>query len=366
MFIFLRAFSMTRLNYILGISLLLIACVMGAACTTQSAPLEESPDSIETVDMLERTVTVPVPANIDGVLSTAPHVSMIIYMIAPDKLLGWNFPPKEQFISEQYAALPYVGGWYGNTAGNYESFIAMEPDIVFEGFNMKGDPAASIEDRQANMGDIPVVGVENTIDALAYDAPITYVGSVIGVEEEAASLNEFYARVLGLTQEATADIPDDELRTVYYANGPNGLKTSPSGSQHSQLIDICNGVNVAECLAKAVMGQTEVSIEQVADWNPDVIICDDKNFYDGVYDDPRWESVTAVKNGDVHYTPSSPYCWFDFPPSTNTIIGIPWVATVIYPDRCGDIDMVSLTKEFYTKFYHYDLTDDEVSQLLNP
>ncbi|MDE4907689.1 ABC transporter substrate-binding protein [Methanogenium marinum] len=357
---------MTRLINILGIGLLLIACVMGAACTTQSAPLEESPGSIETVDMLEQTVAVPVPADIDGVLSTAPHVSMIIYMIAPDTLLGWNFPPEDEYISEKYAALPNVGGWYGNIAGNYESFIAMNPDVVFEGFNSKGDPAASIEERQANMGKIPVVGVENTIDALAYDAPITYVGSVLWAEEEAASLNEFYARVLALTEEATGTIPDDEKRTVYYANGPTGLKTSPSGSQHSQLIDICNGVNVAECPTKAVMGQTEVSMEQVVEWNPDVIVCDDKGFYDGVYDDPKWESVTAVKNSDVHYIPSSPYCWFDAPPSTNTIIGIPWVATVIYPDQCGNIDMASLTKEFYAKFYHYDLTDDEVQQLLNP
>lgn len=236
---------MTRPKHSLGIALLLVAaCVMGAACTTQSAP----------------------------------HVSLIIYMIAPDKLLGWNFEPECEFVPEQYAALPNVGGWYGKQSGNYETFIAMEPDVVFEGFNLKGNPEASIEERQENMGGIPVVGVENTIDALAYDAPITYVGSVPGKEEEAASLNEFYARVLALTEEATADIPDDEKRTVYSANGPTGLKTSPSGSQHTQLIDICNGVNVAECEAKAVMGQTEVSMEQIVDWNPNVIICENREF----------------------------------------------------------------------------------------
>lgn len=357
---------MTRPQYYLGMALLFIAaCVMGAACTTQSAPVEEAP-TVQTVDMIGRTVTVPAPDTIDGVLSTAPHVTMIIYMLAPDTLLGWNFEPTGDLVPAQYAALPAIGGWFGNTAGNYETFIAMDPDVVFEGYNMKGDPTASIDEREQNMGGIPVVAVENTIDALAYAAPITYVGSVLGAEEEAASLNEFYNRVLTLVQEATADIPDDEKRTVYYANGPNGLKTSPSGSQHTQLIDICNGINVAECPAKAVMGQTEVSIEQIAAWDPDVIICDNRDFYESVYDDPAWESITAVKNGDVHYTPYSPYCWFDFPPSTNTIIGIPWTATVIYPDQCTNIDMVSLTKEFYTKFYHYDLTDNEVQQLLNP
>lgn len=358
---------MTRSIFIPVITLLLfIACVMGAACTTQSAPLKESLLTTETVDMLERTVTVPFPSNIDGVLSTAPHVSMIIYMIAPDMLLGSNFEPANPFVPERYASLPNVGGWYGMESGNYETFIAMNPDVVFEGFNSKGNPKASIEERQENMGSIPVVGVENTIDALAYDAPITYVGSVLGAEEEAASLKEFYARVLNFAQEATADIPDDKKRTVYYASGPAGLKTSASGSQHSQLIDICNGVNIAECPTKAAIMKTEVSMEQVVKWNPDVIICDTRDFYDRVFSDAKWESVTAVKNGDVHCIPSSPYCWFDAPPSVNTIIGIPWTATVIYPDQCGSIDMVSLTKEFYTKFYHYDLTDNEVQQLLNP
>jgi iron complex transport system substrate-binding protein len=357
------------------IALLLVAAfVMCAACTGQTGPAEATPApatpvteaaaGTTTADMLGRTVEI--PTRVDGVLSTAPHVTVMVYMIAPDQLMGWNWKPDGDLVPEKYANLPVVGGWYGKQSGNYETFISMAPDIVFEGYNAKGDPLGSIEERQDNFGDIPVVGVENSIDALAYDAPVEYLGSVIGAEAEAAELAEFYARVLSLVQEATADIPGSEKRTVYYANGPTGLKTSPSGSQHCQLIDIANGVNIAECPMKSVTGQTEVSLEQVAEWNPDVIICDNRAFYDSVYEDELWQEITAVKNGEVHYTPYSPFCWFDFPPSTNTIIGIPWTASVIYPDRCENIDMEGLTREFYAKFYHIDLTDAQVQQLLNP
>lgn len=46
------------------------------------------------------------------------------------------------------------------------------------------------------------------------------------------------------------------------------------------------------------------------------------------------------------------------------IIGVPWTAKVIYPDDYKDIDMVSATKEFYSNFYHFDLSDDQAKQLL--
>lgn len=357
------------LSYFVIALLLVAACVLSAACTGKTGaadetPSAEAPAGTTTVDMLGRTVEI--PDRVDGVLSTAPHVTVMLYMIAPDQLLGWNWKPDGDLVPGTYASLPEVGGWYGKLSGNYETYISMGPDVVFEGFNAGGDPLGTIEERQANFGAIPVVGVENTINALGYAAPIEYVGSVLGAEAQAAELNEFYARVLALVQEATADIPEEEKRTVYYANGPTGLMTSPSGSQHSQLIDLCNGINAAECPLKSVVGQTEVSMEQVASWNPDVIICDTRSFYDSVYENEFWQDIAAVKNGEVHYTPRSPYCWFDFPPSTNTIIGIPWTASVIYPDRCENIDMEHLTKEFYAKFYHIDLTDAQVQELLNP
>ena len=35
-----------------------------------------------------------------------------------------------------------------------------------------------------------------------------------------------------------------------------------------------------------------------------------------------------------------------------------------YPDQYKDIDMVGATKEFYSNFYHYDLSDDQAKQIL--
>jgi len=61
-----------------------------------------------------------------------------------------------------------------------------------------------------------------------------------------------------------------------------------------------------------------------------------------------------------------PYPWFDRPPGINRIIGIPWTAKVLYPDTFSDVNLPALTKEFYLKFYHFDLSDNELDSLLDP
>ena len=110
--------------------------------------------------------------------------------------------------------------------------------------------------------------------------------------------------------------------------------------------------------------ELSVSIEQIMKWNPDVIIATDEDFYNKVYTDSKWANVKAVKDHQVYISPQSPFKWFDRPPGANIIIGVPWTAKVIYPDKYSNINMVDATKEFYSNFYHYDLSDDEARDIL--
>ena len=160
-------------------------------------------------------------------------------------------------------------------------------------------------------------------------------------------------------------LADSNKKTVYYAQGDDGLQTNPSHSTHGQLIDLVGGVNVADSVAQGnTTSGVQVSIEQVISWNPDVIITNDPEFYASVYDNPNWNKLDAVKNKEVYLSPQSPFKWFDRPVGANMIIGAPWTAKVIYPDEYKDINMVDATKEFYSNFYHYDLSDDEAKQIL--
>lgn len=345
----------------------IVAACLASACISASNQQPSATINRTVTDMAGRDVTV--PAEIEGVLCTSPPSTMLVYMIAPEKLLGWNSVPTEaskRYIPEPYASLPEVGGWFGKQTGNYETFISMQPGIVLEGFNIGGSVNDTIAGRQQKMGSIPVVGVEDTVNASGYAAPIRFAGDLLGEEKKAASMLTFYEDVLSLVTERVAAIPEDERVRVYYAEGPEGLWTDPSGSQHAELIDLCGGKNVADCVITPGYGRTEVSMEQVITWNPEVILVGDPVFYRSIESDPRWQDITAVKKHRVYLIPTTAFCWFDRPPGINRIIGIPWTAKTLYPDRFGDMDLPALVGEFHEVYLHMTLSEDEVEQLLNP
>lgn len=332
-------------------------------------------DNRQITDMVGRTLIV--PPSINRVACTSPPVTNLVYMLDPDRLIGWNSltaTNTTMYMPDKYKNLPIIGGWFGTTTGNYETFISMSPDIVLEaysanGLNMQGtDANSSIVERQNKMGSIPVIGIADSTDATKYAPEIRYMGDLLGgpAKTNADKLISFYSSALKKVNSTVATIPDSERKRVYYAEGPKGLQTEPEGSAHAQLIDVCGGINVCDLPASMGngYGMASVSMEQVVKWNPDVIICGDPTFYASVYSDPLWQNISAVKNRQVYMVPKNPLSWMDRPPGVNQIIGIPWLAKVLYPDKFQDVDMVSMTREFYSDFYHYSLTDDEARSLL--
>ncbi|MDD1724968.1 MAG: ABC transporter substrate-binding protein [Methanospirillum sp.] len=314
-------------------------------------------------DMAGRSVTV--PAEIDSVLGTAPPVSEVTYMIAPDTLIGLNFVfNNTKYVPAEYASLPNVGGQQMGNTLNYETFLSMNPDIVLYGFTPGTDANSTIDDLQTHLNPIPVVAVADSTNANNYDPEIAFVGELFDQKQTSEDLITFYQDVYRKVNGTVASIPDEKKKRVYYAEGAEGLKTDPSDSMHAQLINICGGKNVAKVNQIGSGGMSPVSMEQVVSWNPEVIIAGDAQFYKKVLSDPNWKDITAVQNKQVYLIPNQPFGWFDRPPGVNTIIGIPWTAKVLYPDMFADIDLASLTKKFYSEFYHYDLTDDEVSEII--
>ena len=73
-----------------------------------SASVYAEPNLTTTItDMAGRTITV--PSQISGVLGTSPPTTMLIYMVAPDKLIGWN-SNNTGYLPARYLNLPAVGG----------------------------------------------------------------------------------------------------------------------------------------------------------------------------------------------------------------------------------------------------------------
>lgn len=351
---------------IILILVILVICGVGAHLFLTPSTIENS-GSKDVTDMANRTVQI--PATVNHVVATAPPMTTIIYMLAPDKLTGVNFQWTDaelEFVPSKYQNIPVVGGWYGSQDGSYEEFIASEPDMVVESIDEgMGVDLNTVEERQNKFGEIPVVAVVDASDLKEMPKSITFMGEILGTQDKAKQLCDFDEKYLKLTNETASQMSDSDKKSVYFAEGNDGLQTVPSGSSQSQQLELIGANNVADELDQGnTSSGFQVSMEQVIKWNPDIIITTSPDFYNTVKSDSSWSQLDAVKNDEVYLSPQSPFKWFGRPVGANLIIGLPWVAKVVYPDQYTNINMVEVTQEFYSDFYHTDLSAEQAKQIL--
>lgn len=246
-----------------------------------------------------------------------------------------------------------------------EEIIRLAPDIIlFADLLTPGNiqRAEAIQEKVR----IPVIILDN--DMLNYKKTLAFLGELLHKKEKAEELITFINTHIDPVLEKAKTIPDKQKKRIYYAEGMKGLNTDPSGSVHSLLIDLAGGVNVAQTDILPGKGMTGVSLEQVYSWNPDLILVWSGNFdgmdsYREIRTSPAWQNLDAVKRNAVYQVPWQPFGWIDRPPGLNRLIGLLWLANLLYPDTFP-YDMIAIAKEFFLKFYHYDMTDKEAREIM--
>jgi iron complex transport system substrate-binding protein len=162
-----------------------------------------------------------------------------------------------------------------------------------------------------------------------------------------------------------AKIPADKRPKVYYAEGLDGLSTECDDSIHVQLLKLAGDVDVHRCHTSNHKGFEKMPMETVLAYNPDVIIVQEKMFFDKINTLPIWSNVNAIKNHRVYLIPKAPFNWFDRPPSFMRIMGLKWLMSALYPKEYK-IDIKKETKGFYHLFMNVDLTDKQLQEILYP
>ncbi len=319
--------------------------------------------TVEITDMAGRTVTI--PAEVNSVYCAVPTGEAMVSTLAPTKLVGWVNEPTDatlEYLPEELASLPVIGGWMGQSVtANLEDIIALDPDvIVYMATDSSLGSDETPDEIQENTG-IPVVCVSSALER----TPEVYrtLGPWIGEEERGEELASWYEDKLAEMTELIESVPEDELPTVYYAENSDGLATDPTGSTHTEVIDFCRAINVADVEMLSGQGRTEVSIEQVIGWDPEIILCHSGFLLaEDIYADEQWADIQAVQNERVYTTPAIPFNWFDRPPNVMRVLGIEWFANICYPDL--GIDVEQDVRDFFELFYLVDLTDEQLEDLL--
>ena len=327
---------------------------------------QETAETREITDMAGRKVTVPTAENIESVFSAGPVAAIFLYMVAPDKLLGWNYElndVEKSIILDKYQDLPNFGM---GDAVNYEAVIAANPTIAINSGKINDAMVSDCDALSESLG-IPVVAVDNELNNSA--EAFRFMGELLGVEDHAEELAQ-YAEQVFTDINALSDIPEEKKVSVYFGNGEDSLETAPRGSQHAQILDVINAVNVAD-LELGDGSRVQISAEQLLAWDPDVIVVNgepkaDKSGSSAAEDilsNPDYASLKAVQDQKVYGTPNAPFSWVDRPAGPNRLIGMRWFSALIYPEyiKC---DINEEIHKFFDLFYHVDLSDEQLENVL--
>jgi iron complex transport system substrate-binding protein len=311
----------------------------------------------EVVDSAGRKVEV--PDHIARVMAAGPPASVLVYVLAPDKLIGWNRRPRPAelpYLAPSVRDLPEVGRLTGRGGtASLEAVMAAKPDVIVD-FGSVNATYVSLADRVQRKTGIPYLLIDGRFNNTA--TALRLLGSILGLDERAEKLAARAQAILDDVDRVVAAVPEAQRPRVYLAHRNSGLETGNRGSINTEIIERAGGRNVVDA-GGARGGLVTVSLEQVLKWDPDTVITTDAGFPAAVKGDTAWAGIEAVRRGRIYVSPTLPYGWIDVPPSLNRVLGLQWLASLFFPDRYK-IDIRAETKNFYRLFYGVELTDSQL------
>ncbi len=344
----------------LVMSVSLFAC--GAQPETNDGDSQNTGDEAATrvfTDSCGREVTVPV--NVEKVAVSGPLAQIVVFAMAPDKLVGianaWD-ESAAQFLDTKYYDLPLLGQLYGGKGEmNLETLLAAAPDVVIDVGEPKGSIVEDMDALQEQTG-IPFVHIDAYLASM--DNTYAMLGDLLAMPNEAQGRADYCRYAYDRAVEIANSV---EKANLLYITGDEGLNVIAKGSYHAEAIDLlANNLAVVEEPSSKGTGN-EVDMEQILNWNPDVILFAPGSIYDSVGTNENWQTVTAIKNGTYYEVPMGPYNWMGFPPSVQRLLGMTWMAKILYPDA-ADYDLYTEVSTYFQLFYHCELTQTQYDALV--
>jgi len=342
-------------------SVLVALALFFTLLSAYSATAKNLPNTTRQVtDMAGRKMVV--PSTIRHIYVNKPG-SVLMYAVAPDMLVSrslWMTDNTTRYLKSSYLQLPYVDG-------SVEEIVKLRPDIIISSGNINPKTRDDADRLSKKIG-IPLFMVD--MDMGKYEQCFTALGELLNRQKQTNRMRAFLHTYFDGIATKAKQIPVNQRVRVYYAEGERGLNTDPTGSFHSQILDVVGAVNVAQVGIASGQGMSAVSMEQLLLWNPDVVLVwtgmgASMTTMQAIKSDNLWANVRAVKNNKVYQIPFQPFGWFDRPPATNRIMGAIWTAELLYPN-IYHYDLKKITREYFDIFYHHKLTDDELAEVLHP
>jgi iron complex transport system substrate-binding protein len=314
----------------------------------------------QVTDAAGRVVTLPLHVNR---IADPWHANnaMVLMLGGADKIVATTAQAQRQpWMRKLYPRIDQVPAAF-NAAGdpNIETLIGARPDVILMAYSGTLPKwSAAMEAYHVSIVLMP----NSSLEGLKTTVRLT--GQVLGAKEAevAEDYIRYFDRNIRRIRSVTDRLAASERPTVLHTASAGVLTVDGRDSVIDDWITIAGGRNAADVVG---LGRP-VTLEQIAAWDPDVIIvgtAPNQESRQAILDDPRWREIKAVKTGKVLVNPTGAYLWDRH--SAEAALQVLWAAKMLHPELFPDLDIKRETSYFYARYFHHVLTDDEYASIID-
>ena len=236
---------------------------------------------------------------------------------------------------------------------NTETILAENPDVVVMKNFMKSSGMGEALER---------VGVSTVYLDLespeAWMRDLDTLGELFGNEGRAAELKDHFASRISAVTDPLISLPESEKPEVLFLywsvrDGENAVNIPPLSWIQTRMVELAGGLPVWRD-ADLSERWTRTGVEQIAAWNPEVIVVaayhiPTQEAVAAILNDPTWSSLDAVRAGRVYAFPGDYHSGDQ--PDARWLLGLQWLGALLHRDKYPELDMEAEARSFYRDLF---------------
>ena len=355
-------------------ALLLAACGNDEGEPTGSKDLEMTTESKMIIDELDREVEI---TGTDRIVmgSILPYFSTwFVATNSTEEIVGihpnsYNAASHSVLKDISPSIMDVSTSFVQNGEVNIEEVLNLEPNLYFE---IASDEKTVQKLQEAGVTTVALDPTTDSLDPLdTFKRWVKLTGEITGVTDRPDQIEtEALAnqKMIDDTLQGAGIEDADKPRVMvlqYHSDGE--ISVAGTNMHGNRWLNATGGIDVAA--EAGIDGIKAVNMEQIYEMNPDMIFITNftetqpEDLYNNIFQGQDWSEVKAVADKKVYKMPLGIYRWY--PPSGDGPLMLKWMAQKLYPELFT-YDIGEEIKDYYSRYYSYDLSDEQVEQILKP
>lgn len=292
--------------------------------------------------------------------------AQIVYKDKMGRTVAVTAPVRRAVLYETYELLPVTGSWrqvvgISRYAHDNDLLLAVKPDLARTIPSVGSAMDANAESLLRLKPDLVLTWTVNpkivrflerkglTVIAVYPESigelygVMRLQGKLFGREKDVEKAIARMEGLFGLIRKRVASVPPAARKKALYLTGKQTNVNGRIGVTN----DLLALMNIENAGREINQRSSEVSLERIISWNPDIIFIWGNARYSAkdLVGNPQWRHIRAIRRQHVYKAPK----WGTWSPRLAPMAL--WMAATAYPEKFRDINVPEVVDQFYRDLY---------------